>query len=188
MVQQATVTVGKAGKDGAPKRRRRRAIEPVAAPVASTPAPMPPPPAVAPVAAPGGPLGVVDQVRVAFSPEHRLAAAVGFLLAALVPVAVYTVAHHEVDPGQPLWAQPKVALVLGGLAFSAKTVYQWARQAFDDWVKAVGFVVLLEGIMVCSSTRWLALAALAYLVLINGAATGCQLTQKPKVNDSDPPW
>lgn len=121
--------------------------------------------------------GVVAQVRSAFGPKNRLPAVLGFLLASLVPVAVFAVAHREVDWSAAPWSQPKVALVLGGLLFSAKTVYRWACLAFDDKAKAAGFVVLLEGVMVGSSNAWLSGACLFYLVAINGLATAHQLTK-----------
>jgi len=41
--------------------------------------------------------------------------------------------------------------------------------------KSVGFVVLVEGVMVTSTTHWLALTALGYLIGINGIATACAL-------------
>jgi hypothetical protein len=97
------------------------------------------------------------------------------LLGGFVPLASYVLAHGEVDRGQPLYLQVPVALVLGGLLFSARTVYQWAKAAFGDGAKAAGFVVLAEGILTLSHTHWLALAALAYLVSINGVATGVRL-------------
>ena len=69
-------------------------------------------------------------------------------------------------------------LVLGGLLFSAKTVWQWAHQAFanDAW-KATGFVVLLEGVMTLSQIPALAIAALVLLTAINGIATGVVLSK-----------
>jgi hypothetical protein len=67
------------------------------------------------------------------------------------------------------------ALVTGGLVYSAKTVFEWARLAFTSAFKSVGFVVLLEGFMVTSTSRWLALAALGYQIAINGVATACML-------------
>jgi hypothetical protein len=36
-------------------------------------------------------------------------------------------------------------MILGGLAYSAISVYEWAQSAFHLWVKAAGFVLLLEG-------------------------------------------
>jgi hypothetical protein len=126
--------------------------------------------------------GVVRQVRLAFSRNNLLATCLGFLLGGFVPLASYVVAHYEVvasgSAKEILWAllsQKGTYLVLGGLAYSAKTVFAWGRAAFHDSWKAIGFVVLLEGVMVTSSTHWLALASLAMLVGINGTATGCGL-------------
>lgn len=55
------------------------------------------------------------------------------------------------------------------------TVYKWGRIAFGMPVKAVGFCVLLEGVLVASSTPWLSCGALVYLCAINAIATGCNL-------------
>lgn len=76
----------------------------------------------------------------------------------------------------PLYSQVATYLVLGGLLFSAKTVFAWGALAFRDRWKAAGFVVLLEGVMITSSVPMLALTLLAILVAINGIATGCTLS------------
>jgi hypothetical protein len=94
----------------------------------------------------------------------------GFALGGFIPVATYVVSHYE-NPGWDVGA----LIVGGGLLFSARTVFLWSRMAFGGVIKALGFVVLLEGVMVTSETRWLALAALGYLVCINGVATACAL-------------
>ena len=52
--------------------------------------------------------------------------------------------------------------------YSALTVFEWAKLAFTSVPKSVGFVVLVEGVMVTSTTHWLALTALGYLIGING--------------------
>ena len=119
------------------------------------------------------PLGVVAQVRRAFARGNRLAALVGLLLGGFVPLAVYVVAHGE--SGTFTGHERAWALITGGLIYSAKTVFEWARLAFTSAFKSVGFVVLLEGVMVTSTTHWLALAALGYLIAINGVATACTL-------------
>lgn len=129
------------------------------------------------------PVGVVEQVRVALRPGARLAFVVGMLLGGFVPVATFVLAHAELVHGRPLWLQPAAAFVAGGLLFSAVTMYRWGRLAFDVRAKAVGFVLLLEGTMVTSSTRWLSLVALAYLVLINGVATACNLARPRDVSE-----
>jgi len=124
-------------------------------------------------------LGVVDQVLVALRPQNRVATLLGALLGGFVPVATYVVAHQETTTA-PLWTQLPALLVVGGLTYSALTVYRWARLAVGHPVKAAGFVLLLEGVMVASSTPWLGMVALGYLVGINAIATGCQLSQDRK--------
>lgn len=121
-------------------------------------------------------MGVVDQVTLAFKARNRLATIMGFLLGGVVPVATYLEAHVDLDRALPLHLQVATYLVLGGLAFSAKTVYEWAKLAFDNGVKAAGFVVLLEGVMITSGVPVLPLVLLGVLVGINGIATGCVLS------------
>jgi hypothetical protein len=117
------------------------------------------------------PIAVVAQVREAFRPRARLAALLGALLGGFVPLATYTLAHDELASLLSVQA----VIVAGGLLFSARTVVAWARLAFASPAKAIGFTVLLEGVMTLAHTPWLALAALAYLIGINAIATGTTL-------------
>lgn len=119
-------------------------------------------------------LGVVGQIRVALRQETLLATAVGFLLGGFVPLATFWLSHHELDD-RPVYAQLVTYIVVGGLVYSAKTVYAWGQLAFQVPAKALGFVVLLEGVLIFSHTQWLSFVALAYLVGINGIATGCTI-------------
>jgi hypothetical protein len=119
-----------------------------------------------------GDLGVVEQVRIAFRREHRLAALWGVLIGGIVPVAIYAVGHVEVDYRE-WWLEPKALLVLGGLVFSAGTVFAWARLAFRSAPKALAFTFLLEGVMTFSSQTWLSYVALAYLIVINAIGAAC---------------
>jgi hypothetical protein len=96
----------------------------------------------------------------------------GFLLGGFVPIATFVVAHREVTA----WYDVGVFLVIGGLLYSARTVFEWGKVAFRSPVKSAGFVLLLEGVMVTAHTPWLGYGALLYLVLINGIATGCNLS------------
>ncbi len=121
---------------------------------------------------------IVSQVREAFSKKRRLASAAGLLLGGFVPLASFVLAHQEIDR-ERLWSVP-TALVAGGLLYSAKTVYAWGAIAFLSRLKSAGFVVLLEGVMIASQARWLSLTALAYLIIINGLATGCNLSLEGK--------
>lgn len=116
-------------------------------------------------------LGVGDQVRIALRPKNRLEALCGLVLGGFVPVATFVTAHGG-------WTWMTAVLVVGGLVFSAKTVFDWCSLAFGERAKALGFVLLIEGVMVASPVRWLSLAALALLVGINGTSTGCRLARK----------
>jgi uncharacterized membrane protein HdeD (DUF308 family) len=101
---------------------------------------------------------------------------VGCLLGGFIPLATYFIAHFELDT---FWSVNTV-IVLGGLAYSAKTVWQWTYLAFDCRYKATGFVMLTEGVMVFSHTPWLAVCALSYLIGINAVATGCLLALRDR--------
>ncbi len=121
------------------------------------------------------PLGVVRQVRLACKRGNRLATLIGFLLGGFVPLACYWLAHYEA-PALTAQGGRVVALIGGGLLYSANTVYQWAKLAFTSAVKSLGFCVLVEGVMITSTTAWLSVAALCYLIVINGVATGVTLS------------
>jgi hypothetical protein len=94
--------------------------------------------------------------------------------AGLVPVGVYEVGHHEITSWSPLEC-PKALIVYAGLLFSALTVLGWSSNMFGSKAKALGFTLLLEGIMMASNAAWLTAIALTYLVLINAVANGCRL-------------
>jgi hypothetical protein len=125
-------------------------------------------------------LDVVGQVRQAFS-RGPLAAVFGALLGAGVPAGVYRMAHFELRA--EWWADPKAVIVAGGLLFSAVKVWGWARMAFRSPYLATGFVLLAEGISVCSDQACLSLGALAYLVTINSISTSCTIALADKGRD-----
>ena len=115
-------------------------------------------------------LGVLEQVERSLKPGNRLATLMGAMLGGFIPLASYTIAHQEAPDKPVLWV-----LVAFGLAYSALTVFDWARVAFRHPVKALGFCGLLEGVMTFSRTQWLGIAALTMLIVIKGIATGCNL-------------
>jgi hypothetical protein len=115
-------------------------------------------------------LSVVDQLQRAFSPGHRLAACLGSVLGAFVPVASYELVHVETVTSPWMWA-----LVAGALLFSGLSVYRWAAAAFASGLKGLGFVVLCEGSMVASHCQWLSLCALGLLIVVNVASASCAL-------------
>lgn len=122
-------------------------------------------------------VGVVGQIRFAFTRGARLGTTIGIILGGFVPVGAYTICHEELPHARGFIWWLLATLVFGGLLFSAKTVWQWAAAAFQDPWKASGFVVLLEGIMVLAKTPWLSWSALMLLVMVNGIATGVVLSK-----------
>src|SRR5262245_25520922 len=126
-------------------------------------------PATSPAVTDSAPRGIITQIHIAA--HNPLPTVIGALLGALVPSATFVVGHYELTS----WTEPKALIVLGGLVFSALTVFRWGRLAFGSAVKALGFVVLAEGVMTFCSTAWLSVVALGYLVLINAIATGCTI-------------
>ena len=119
-------------------------------------------------------VGILDQVMTAR--KHPGAAVLGFLLGGGVPLAIYSYAHELAGN----WRDPRAAIVVGGLLFSAKTVWQWGRQAFACPYKATGYVILMEGVMVTSTSDLLSRLALGFLLGINAIATACTIaTEKP---------
>jgi VIT1/CCC1 family predicted Fe2+/Mn2+ transporter len=121
-------------------------------------------------------LGIVSQVREAMKPSARKATILGFFLGSIAPIATFTVARYELSTSTELYLQPLAYLVFGGMLFSALTVFGWGDKAFNSKWKALGWTTLIEGTMVLVQTPWLAAIALAYLVVINGIATGCRLS------------
>lgn len=120
-------------------------------------------------------LTVVGQVRAAFK-TGGLAALLGAAFGALVPIAAHTLgerAESFVDIHSGVGATISIALCLACLLFSAPTVFAWMREAFGAKPKALGFVVLLEGLLVLGAplgVAWLSWTALAYLVFVNAVS------------------
>ena len=53
-----------------------------------------------------------------------------------------------------------------------------AEQAFRIWIKAMGFVLLLEGTVTFAKEHWLSLAGLVILMAINGISAAVALQAK----------
>lgn len=116
---------------------------------------------------------VAQQVECAF--KDRLAASIGFLFGAAIPVGVFRTVHWDIPAGASplLWI-----VVVAGLVVSAKTVYEWGNAAFGCRWKSIGFVGVLETMMVLTPSIWLAACFLALLVVANGVAASVALTRK----------
>jgi hypothetical protein len=124
-------------------------------------------------------VGVIEQVRVATG--NLPALIVGGILGGVVPVASYQLAHNEYTH---FWSI-KTLLILGALVFSAKSVMAWTKRAFADTYKALGWTVLVEGVMLNTDAHWLSFTMCGLLIAVNTVATGCNLAlqdmpKKPK--------
>lgn len=107
----------------------------------------------------------------------------GALIGGIMPLGAYHLGHGGIDFSQDFYLQPTAYMLAGALAFSAKTVFQWGKQAFSgDWIKAAGFVGLLEGMMTFAPPQlnWFSLICLGYLVIINAVATACSFAHADK--------
>lgn len=130
---------------------------------------------------------VIEQVRMALCRENALSMVCGAILGGFIPIATFLIVHHDlplIDLNGPILSTIfrllEVLLVIGGLVFSAKTCVAWTSQAFQDRVKAIAWVVLLEGVMILSPIHHLSMVGLGLLVAINGIATGCNLALNRK--------
>ena len=127
-----------------------------------------------------GPM-ILREVRAAAG--NKVALSGGILLGGFIPFSVYWLMHQEAPASVPLCelAGYPVAfahlLVLGGLAYSAKTVYQWGRAVFADRFKAIGFTLLVGGILTFGHSDCLVFPALGILVLINAIAATSRLAE-----------
>ena len=95
---------------------------------------------------------------------------IGAALGAFIPCASYQLSRHECAAYPWMWA-----FVAGGFLFSSFTVYEWAKTAFGHSVKAFGFVILTEGVLVLCHTEWLSICGLVILALLNATATASNL-------------
>jgi hypothetical protein len=121
---------------------------------------------------------IVSKIRIAFSRRNALATVLGIFHGAPIPVGVFSIMHIEME--NQVW-QWKGLIVLAGLLYSAKTVYKWGKQVFrgedgsPDTIKALGFVGMIEGMMVVSNMMWLNIVGLVILILINAIAGGVSM-------------
>lgn len=122
-------------------------------------------------------LSVVDAVKKSTHKKNRVSMLCGAVLGGFVPSATYVIGHHDAQAQPMLWL-----FVAGGLAYSAISVYEFAKQAFKKPAKALGFVLLIEGAMTFSLTPGLCYAALALLIAINAISAGCNLALDAKEN------
>jgi VIT1/CCC1 family predicted Fe2+/Mn2+ transporter len=103
-------------------------------------------------------------IKVSAAQKRTIGQFVAAIASGFLPIASFVIAHHEAASEPLLWL-----LVAAALAFSAPSVASWAQKWCGHVVKAWGFTVLLEGVLVFAHHEALSLAGLAMLVMINAA-------------------
>lgn len=98
------------------------------------------------------------------------------LAAGFLPAAAYFIAHGEVQDSPGMWV-----LVVASLIYSAPTLAAWVTEWTGSKIKAWGFTVLLEGVMIYSITPFLAPIGLMFLMGINCAAAWNMAVKVKKV-------
>ena len=68
-------------------------------------------------------------------------------------------------------------LITGSALFSSLTVIDRGRRILLNTPKAIGFAVLVEGVMITSQTEWLALSSLGLLIIVNSVACAVALAR-----------
>lgn len=116
------------------------------------------------VEAPARPAGAPELSNPTHHRRAHLHRALAAIAGGFIPAASYVVAHIEAQDNNYLYG-----LVAAALLFSAPTLAAWAQRWCDGAVKAWGFVVLLEGVMILSQIPYLNLVGLGILVCINSA-------------------
>jgi len=114
---------------------------------------------------------ILTQIRIAFAGGNLLAICFGLLLGGFVPVAAWSMIHLE----EMEWWH--IFLIAGASVFSALTVVDWGTIVFRRLTKALGFAVLVEGVMLGSQLTWLSILALCLLVVINGVNSAVNLVR-----------
>lgn len=109
-------------------------------------------------------LPTASPIKVTAAQKRSIGQLCAAIASGFLPIASYVMAHIESAQNPMLWI-----LVAAALTFSAPTLANWAEKWCGGKVKAWGFTILLEGVMVFSGTAWLSYAGLAILVVINGS-------------------
>jgi VIT1/CCC1 family predicted Fe2+/Mn2+ transporter len=103
-------------------------------------------------------------IKINAAQKRTIGQFVAAIASGFLPIASFVIAHHEAGTDPVLWL-----LVVAALMFSAPSVAGWAQKWCGNKIKAWGFTVLLEGVLVFAHHEALSLGGLAMLVMINAA-------------------
>jgi hypothetical protein len=127
----------------------------------------------------------VARVRATFQKGNRLAAAAGTVGGSAIPLGVFSIVHTL--PEGLMQRVGLLSVATGGLVFSARSVYDMGMSFFQARSKALGFVVLMEGVMSLAQllrVSWVAwsasIFALTVLMAANGVSTAVNLVSEDR--------
>lgn len=125
---------------------------------------------------------IITQINLALGKGYRLAAVIGALTGGGVTYCTHAMARGDLATtpwvsGHYAWFLGRLALVIGGLLFSIVTTYGFGRSAFGSGWLAVGFLVIMDGVMVASSQPSLEWFATGLLIAIEAVTTGCTVAR-----------
>lgn len=103
-------------------------------------------------------------IKVSVAQKRMVGQFCASIAAGFLPIASYMLAHYESQTNPFMWV-----LVIAALMFSAPTLVDWSKKWCGSTTKAVGFAVLLEGVMIMSHNQILSLVGLVILVAINSS-------------------
>lgn len=128
------------------------------------------------------PTDIITQIHLALARGYRVAAVIGALTGGGVTYCTHAMARGDLAdtpwaPGSYALFLGRLAIVLGGLLFSIVTTFSFGRSAFQRGWLAVGFLVLMDGVMVASSQPSLEWFATGLLIAIEAVTTGCTVAR-----------
>lgn len=122
-------------------------------------------------------LSILDQIKTAAC--NPLAVALS-LIPGFIPFVIFTIAHDELPVETEMWRIVGMwAIIVGGCAFSFKSVFQWLRVFCQgDALKGAGATVLIELAMTIPHDTALTHTALGLPMGINVVASACSLAME----------
>jgi len=117
--------------------------------------------------------------------ENKGALCVGMVFGFIPPLASYEIINQEIQD-DPMSHLLMSTIVLACLVYSSMSVYKTAKIAFNNGVKAVAYVALMEGVMAFSHIEWLRVIILGLLIVINAITTGCEIALDDKKRKNVP--
>lgn len=123
---------------------------------------------------------IVRSMKTTTTTSNKLETLLASAAASFIPVGVFFTSHKalgmSLSQSWPLWI-----ISIAGLIYSIPSVVSWAQSWTGTRSKAIGFTVMLEGLMVLSGEMWLSVVALLLLGGVN-AMIACHKVKSMRVS------